>query len=133
MRELIFSDSGITLTDPYTAGGEVLMGTLRIEKENVVLAEQERLRNEIAQKRREIDIIQLDRNLRLEAARRDLQLRDDELERLTLVSTKLLEEGDLRRDEVVRERDSKLVARLTNGAKPKGGRPRAQSKAGKNS
>ena len=34
LRELIFSDSGITLADPYTAGGEVLMGTLRMEKEN---------------------------------------------------------------------------------------------------
>ncbi len=34
MRELIFSDEGITLADPYTAGGEVLMGTLRFEKEN---------------------------------------------------------------------------------------------------
>jgi len=36
LRELIFSDSGITLADPYTAGGEVLMGTLRHEKENAV-------------------------------------------------------------------------------------------------
>jgi len=34
LRELIFSDSGITLADPYTAGGEVLMGTLRMEKES---------------------------------------------------------------------------------------------------
>jgi circadian clock protein KaiC len=37
LRELIFSDSGITLADPYTAGGEVLMGTLRMEKENALL------------------------------------------------------------------------------------------------
>jgi circadian clock protein KaiC len=36
LRELIFSDSGVTLADPYTAGGEVLMGTLRLEKENSV-------------------------------------------------------------------------------------------------
>jgi circadian clock protein KaiC len=36
LRELIFSDSGVTLADPYTAGGEVLMGTLRMEKENAV-------------------------------------------------------------------------------------------------
>ena len=33
MRELIFSDIGITIADPYTAGGGVLMGTLRTEKE----------------------------------------------------------------------------------------------------
>ena len=36
LRELIFSDLGITLADPYTAGGEVLMGTLRMEKEKSV-------------------------------------------------------------------------------------------------
>ena len=34
VRELILSDSGVTLADAYTAGGEVLMGTLRWEKES---------------------------------------------------------------------------------------------------
>ncbi len=33
VRELILSDAGVTLADTYTAGGEVLMGTLRWEKE----------------------------------------------------------------------------------------------------
>jgi circadian clock protein KaiC len=33
VRELILSDAGITVTDTYTAGGEVLMGTMRWEKE----------------------------------------------------------------------------------------------------
>ena len=41
MRELIFSEAGITLADPYTAGGEVLMGTLRQEKENAATLEKE--------------------------------------------------------------------------------------------
>jgi len=36
LRELIFSDTGISLADPYTAGGTVLMGTMRTEKENAV-------------------------------------------------------------------------------------------------
>lgn len=34
VRELILSDAGVTLADVYSAGGEVLMGTLRWEKEN---------------------------------------------------------------------------------------------------
>src|SRR5580658_1073844 len=34
VRELILSDSGVTLADIYTAGGEVLMGTLRWERES---------------------------------------------------------------------------------------------------
>ncbi len=33
VRELILSERGVTLTDTYSAGGEVLMGTLRWEKE----------------------------------------------------------------------------------------------------
>jgi circadian clock protein KaiC len=34
VRELILSDAGVTLADTYTAGGDVLMGTLRWEKES---------------------------------------------------------------------------------------------------
>lgn len=33
VRELILQDGGISLTDVYTAGGEVLMGSMRVEKE----------------------------------------------------------------------------------------------------
>ncbi len=36
VRELILSDDGVTLADIYTAGGEVLMGTLRWERERAV-------------------------------------------------------------------------------------------------
>jgi circadian clock protein KaiC len=43
VRELVLSDSGVTLADIYTAGGEVLMGTLRWEKESA-----ERVASEVA-------------------------------------------------------------------------------------
>lgn len=121
MRELIFSDTGITLADPYAAGGEVLMGTLRIEKENAVSAGHDRLRQEIDQKRREIELIQLDRDLRVEAARREIQSRDEELERLTRASIVRPANGALRQDDVVRKRDGKLVNEQIDGAKPAGG------------
>lgn len=44
VRELILSDAGVTLTDTYTAGGEVLMGTLRWQKESA-----ERLATEVGE------------------------------------------------------------------------------------
>lgn len=44
VRELILSDEGVTLTDTYTAGGEVLMGTMRWEKESA-----ERVANEVTE------------------------------------------------------------------------------------
>ncbi len=34
VRELILTDNGVTLSDIYTAGGEVLMGTMRWERES---------------------------------------------------------------------------------------------------
>lgn len=44
VRELILSSSGVTLADIYTAGGEVLMGTMRWEKETA-----EQVANEVAE------------------------------------------------------------------------------------
>src|SRR4029078_2624832 len=44
VRELILSDAGVTLTDIYAAGGEVLMGTLRWEREGA-----ERVSTEVAE------------------------------------------------------------------------------------
>jgi circadian clock protein KaiC len=44
VRELLLTDAGVTLADVYTAGGEVLMGTMRWEKESA-----ERLASEVAE------------------------------------------------------------------------------------
>ena len=55
VRELILSDAGVTLADIYTAGGEVLMGTLRWEKESA-----ERLANETAEVARKLKRVSLD-------------------------------------------------------------------------
>ena len=41
VRELILSSTGVTLADIYTAGGEVLMGTMRWEKESAARAARE--------------------------------------------------------------------------------------------
>ncbi len=41
-RELILSKDGVTLADAYTAGGEVLMGTLRWEKERAMQGAQDK-------------------------------------------------------------------------------------------
>lgn len=48
VRELILSHSGITLADVYSAGGEVLMGTLRREKEIQQKIDEEVRHEEIA-------------------------------------------------------------------------------------
>ncbi len=72
LRELMFSDRGITLADPYAAGGEVLMGALRVEKENTIRTEVNRKRHEIAQKLRELELVIAERDLQADADPRDL-------------------------------------------------------------
>ncbi len=73
VRELVLSDKGVTLADAYTAGGEVLMGTLRWEKEQ---AEQRARERETIAARREqetmdAEIEQLE--LRLKSLQRELE------------------------------------------------------------
>ncbi|MDM5180193.1 circadian clock protein KaiC [Massilia sp. DJPM01] len=55
VRELILSDKGVTLADTYTAGGEVLMGTMRWEKESA-----ERVAAEVAEAAARLKKVRLD-------------------------------------------------------------------------
>ena len=55
VRELILSNSGVTLADIYTAGGEVLMGALRWEKESA-----ERVTHEVAEVAGKLKLVTLD-------------------------------------------------------------------------
>ena len=55
VRELILSDTGVTLADIYSAGGEVLMGTLRWQKESA-----ERMANEVAEVAGKLKRVSLD-------------------------------------------------------------------------
>jgi len=55
VRELILADSGVTLADVYTAGGEVLMGTMRWEKESA-----ERVAKEVSEVAAKLKRVSLD-------------------------------------------------------------------------
>jgi len=55
VRELILSKNGVTLADIYTAGGEVLMGTMRWEKESA-----QRVANEVAEVSPKLKRVSLD-------------------------------------------------------------------------
>lgn len=55
VRELILSDMGVTLADIYTAGGEVLMGTMRWEKESA-----EQVAREVAEVAAKLKRVSLD-------------------------------------------------------------------------
>jgi circadian clock protein KaiC len=79
VRELVLSKSGPTLTDVYSAGGEVLMGTLRWEKEAEESARKIRLRAEFEQKRRELQLAEAKTSAQIKALQMDLQRQRAEL------------------------------------------------------
>ncbi|HEX6259652.1 MAG TPA: ATPase domain-containing protein, partial [Woeseiaceae bacterium] len=79
VRELVLSKSGPTLTDVYSAGGEVLMGTLRWEKEAEESARKTRQRSEFEQKRRELQFAEARTAAQVKALELDLQRQRAEL------------------------------------------------------
>jgi circadian clock protein KaiC len=78
VRELLLSDSGITLTDIYTSGGEVLMGTLRWEKEDALRSDGDIAQTEGGIKRLRLDAEEAELEVRLQSLRTELQAKQAE-------------------------------------------------------
>jgi circadian clock protein KaiC len=86
VRELVLSNKGVTLTDAYTAGGEVLMGTLRWEKER---AEQvARDENQATAKKvlATLDNEEVEIEMRIKSAQRELLAKRSEKKALSLIA-----------------------------------------------
>jgi circadian clock protein KaiC len=95
VRELILSDAGVTLTDTYTAGGEVLMGTLRWEKESA-----DRVANEVTEVASKLKRVRLDaEEAELEVRVKSLQteLAAKQVEKALLARTTESRKGELSR------------------------------------
>ena len=95
VRELILSDSGVTLTDTYTAGGEVLMGTLRWEKEGA-----ERVATEVTEvagklKRVRLDAEEAELGVRVKSLQVELEAK--QVEKALLARTTEIRKGELSR------------------------------------
>jgi circadian clock protein KaiC len=81
VRELVLSAKGPALADVYTSGGEVLMGTLRWEKEAEDRARKQLRHSEFNQKRRELQFAEADAAARIAALQLDLDRQRAELAR----------------------------------------------------
>ncbi len=73
VRELVLSDEGITLADVYTSGGEVLMGTLRWEREDAAKVEKEKAQVELERRARELELARAEAQARMEAIKREIE------------------------------------------------------------
>jgi circadian clock protein KaiC len=95
VRELILSDAGVTLADIYTAGGDVLMGTLRWEKESAERAANEV--SEIAGKLKRVSLDAEEAELQVQLKSLQTELVAKQLEKELLVRTTQSRERELSR------------------------------------
>ena len=79
VRELILTDTGPMLADVYTAGGEVLMGTLRWEKEGEEKAKTIQRRAEYDHKRGELQVAEAETRTKIKTLQQDLERQRVEL------------------------------------------------------
>ena len=79
VRELVLTNNGPMLADVYTAGGEVLMGTLRWEKESAERAKTMQRRAEFDHKRGELQVAEAETRARIKALQQDLARQRSEL------------------------------------------------------
>lgn len=93
VRELILSDAGVTLADAYTAGGEVLMGTLRWEKESA-----ERVAHEVTEVAAKLKRVRLDAEeaeLVVRVKSLQVELEAKQVEKALLARTTEIRKGEL--------------------------------------
>jgi circadian clock protein KaiC len=95
VRELILSDAGVTLADTYTAGGEVLMGTLRWEKESAEHGASEVTKVAGKLKRVTLDAEEAELEVRVKALQTELVAK--QVEKALLARTTESREGQLSR------------------------------------
>jgi circadian clock protein KaiC len=87
VRELLLSQNGVTLADAYTAGGEVLMGTMRWEKEQAQRASQESEKVSSEQKQAAIANEEALLEMRLRAIELELQMKRAEKQSMSRLTT----------------------------------------------
>jgi circadian clock protein KaiC len=92
VRELILSSAGVTLADTYSVNGEVLMGTLRWEKESLERAASERAEVAATLEHVRLQAQQQRLQQRLAALQAELLAKQEEMELLKRSSAKRLAE-----------------------------------------
>jgi len=95
VRELILSDKGVTLADTYTAGGEVLMGTMRWEKERTERVAAEAAEAAAKLKRVRLDAEEAELEVRVKSLQTELVAK--QVEKALLVRSTQSHEGELSR------------------------------------
>ena len=97
VRELVLSDQGVTLTDAYAAGGKVLMGTLRWEKEQAEQVAREAKNSAARQKQARLAAEELELQSRLASLQQEIKAKRAEQMSLAVTLTASQKENVLNR------------------------------------
>jgi circadian clock protein KaiC len=131
VRELVLSAAGPRLTEVYSSGGEVLMGTLRWEKEANDRARRLQRQAEFAQKRSELQFAEAEITARIAALQVDLERQRAELAQYSRdEETRQASSGD-RENELRRRRTTDGAAAATPASRKRRG-ARISARSGKN-
>lgn len=101
---MLLTDHGVALEDVYGAGGEVLMGTLRWEKENALIQEQQQIQFDVERKKRELELLEAETKARIESLNRELEAHRSDLEALEFERSKREKDWKNRQEENWRQR-----------------------------
>jgi circadian clock protein KaiC len=121
VRELILGKAGPVLADVYTAGGEVLMGTLRWEKEDEERGRTLQRRAEFDHKRRDLQVSEADTNARITSMQQDLARQRAELATYSSENQARIVSSSDREKELRRIRSGDAAGK-GNGKSPHNGR-----------
>jgi circadian clock protein KaiC len=116
VRELVLRDEGPMLADVYTAGGEVLMGTLRWEKENAEGAKTKQRRSEFDQKRVSLELAEADTRAQIKVLEHDLERQRAELVTYSSDDQARMVSTSDREKTLRRIRSADPTGRATNGS-----------------
>jgi circadian clock protein KaiC len=128
VRELILGHAGLALAEAYSSGGEVLMGTLRWEKETAERDRKLQRRAEFTHKRRELQSAEADITARIAALQLDLDKQRSELALYTQDDEIRHASLGERKDELRKMRGGDSLASESAASKPRPGRTSSKSR-----
>jgi circadian clock protein KaiC len=109
VRELVLSDDGVTLADVYAVGGEVLMGTLRWQKEDEQRRRQETTAREAELRLREAEFALAETNARALVIKSEQAMRAAVVSRLAADDAAQLSRHEDNTNELLQRRGADIV------------------------
>jgi circadian clock protein KaiC len=121
VRELVLTDAGVTLADVYTAGGQVLMGTLRWEKENEERRARSAAENSAKLREQKAALALAETNAHLETLARARAIQEAELAQLRSAAEAEAEHRAVETDEMRLRRRADLPSGASEGSEGESG------------